>query len=89
MHYKFSCPKDPLLLKSVSEKKPCEAKTNCLKMKTDSYLSFSYEQFSEMMEPQIQKKMKRHQDGNPTGVNTVETTFAVFAAKYVLISNEC
>lgn len=58
MHYKFSCPKDPLLLKSVSEKKPCEAKTNCLKMKTDSYLSFSYEQFSEMMEPQIQKKMK-------------------------------
>jgi len=58
-------------------------------MKTDSYLSFSYEQFSEMMEPQIQKKMKRHQDGNPTGVNTVETTFAVFAAKYVLISNEC
>lgn len=88
MHYKFSCPKDPLLLKSVSEKT----------MRGKDKLPQNEDRLIPLLQlwtilwndgtPNT-KENERHQDGNPTGINTVETTFAVFAAKYVLISNEC
>lgn len=46
-------------------------------MRTASYLYFSYERFREMKQPQKQKKVRRSQDDNPIGINTVENTLAV------------